>query len=57
MGGRSRGRPDRCAFDGGIDARAESSAELAGDRRPIVAHEGRFEHAPLRAGDPLPKTR
>ena len=31
--------------------------ELAGDRRPIVAHEGRFEHAPLRAGDPLPKTR
>src|SRR5581483_9682194 len=25
--------------------------ELAGDRRPILAHEGRFETAPLRAGD------
>ncbi|WP_046471365.1 FmdB family zinc ribbon protein [Allosalinactinospora lopnorensis] len=25
--------------------------ELAGDRRPIVAHEGRYEAAPLRAGD------
>jgi putative FmdB family regulatory protein len=25
--------------------------ELAGDRRPILAHEGRFEGAPLRAGD------
>jgi hypothetical protein len=33
----------------------EKHPELAGDRRPIVAHEGRFEHAPLRAGDPLPK--
>lgn len=29
--------------------------ELAGDQRPIVAHEGRFHGAPLRAGDPLPK--
>lgn len=28
--------------------------ELAGDRRPILAHEGRFEAAPLRAGDPPP---
>jgi hypothetical protein len=28
--------------------------ELAGDRRPIVAHEGRYEGAPLRAGDPAP---
>jgi putative FmdB family regulatory protein len=28
--------------------------ELQGDRRPILAHEGRFEHAPLRAGDPIP---
>lgn len=27
--------------------------ELQGDRRPILAHEGRFENAPLRAGDPL----
>ena len=25
--------------------------ELAGDRRPVVAHEGPFEHTPLRAGD------
>jgi putative FmdB family regulatory protein len=28
--------------------------EIAGDRRPVVAHEGRFEAAPLRKGDPLP---
>ncbi|MEP7024608.1 MAG: zinc ribbon domain-containing protein [Actinomycetota bacterium] len=28
--------------------------ELAGDRRPILAHEGRYEAAPLRAGDALP---
>jgi len=27
--------------------------ELQSDRRPILAHEGRFENAPLRAGDPL----
>jgi putative FmdB family regulatory protein len=26
--------------------------ELAGDQRPILAHEGRFHGAPLRAGDP-----
>lgn len=32
----------------------ERHPELAGDKRPIVAHEGRFEGAPLRAGDPLP---
>ncbi|AGP59790.1 FmdB family zinc ribbon protein [Streptomyces rapamycinicus] len=32
----------------------ERYPELAGDRRPIVAHEGRYEAAPLRAGDPLP---
>lgn len=25
--------------------------ELAGDRRPVLAHEGRFAAAPLRAGD------
>jgi hypothetical protein len=25
--------------------------ELAGDRRPVVAHEGAFEQRPLRAGD------
>ena len=29
--------------------------ELAGDRRPVLAHEGRFAANPLRAGDPLPK--
>jgi putative FmdB family regulatory protein len=28
--------------------------ELAGDQRPIIAHEGRFHDAPLRAGDPVP---
>jgi hypothetical protein len=28
--------------------------ELAGERRPVLAHEGRFEQAPLRAGDPPP---
>lgn len=28
--------------------------EVAGDRRPIVAHEGRYEGSPLRRGDPLP---
>ena len=27
--------------------------ELAGDQRPIVAHEGRYHGAPLRAGDPV----
>lgn len=29
--------------------------EVAGDRRPVVAHEGRFEGAPLRRGDPVPE--
>ncbi|MDP9845546.1 FmdB family zinc ribbon protein [Streptosporangium lutulentum] len=29
----------------------ERHPELAGDRRPIIAHEGRYEHAPLRAGE------
>lgn len=28
--------------------------ELAGDQRPVLAHEGRFAAAPLRAGDRLP---
>ena len=32
----------------------EKHPELAGDQRPILAHEGRFEGAPLRAGDALP---
>ncbi|WP_214364671.1 FmdB family zinc ribbon protein [Pseudonocardia sp. H11422] len=27
--------------------------ELAGDQRPILAHEGRYHDAPLRAGDPV----
>ncbi len=30
--------------------------ELRGDRRPVLAHEGRYHGAPLRAGDPLPGT-
>lgn len=28
--------------------------ELRGDRRPVLAHEGRYHAAPLRAGDPMP---
>jgi len=32
----------------------ERHPELAGDRRPILAHEGPFEAAPLRAGDRIP---
>jgi hypothetical protein len=28
--------------------------ELRGDRRPVLAHEGRYHGAPLRAGDPIP---
>jgi len=28
--------------------------ELAGDTRPVLAHEGRYHGAPLRAGDPMP---
>ena len=32
----------------------EKHEELRGDRRPILAHEGRYHGAPLRAGDPLP---
>ena len=31
----------------------EKHPELAGDTRPVVAHEGRYEQAPLRAGDPV----
>ncbi|WP_067473165.1 FmdB family zinc ribbon protein [Actinomadura hibisca] len=33
----------------------ERHPELAGDRRPVLAHEGRYERAPLRAGDPVPE--
>lgn len=29
--------------------------ELRGDTRPVLAHEGQFEKAPLRAGDAVPK--
>lgn len=33
-------------------SRLEASyPELAGDRRPVIAHEGRYEAAPLRLGD------
>jgi putative FmdB family regulatory protein len=34
----------------------EKYPELQGDRRPVLAHEGRYHNAPLRAGDPLPTT-
>ncbi|UUL75393.1 zinc ribbon domain-containing protein [Pseudarthrobacter sp. Fe7] len=34
----------------------EKYPELAGDRRPVLAHEGAFADAPLRAGDPLAAT-
>ncbi|NMO90195.1 FmdB family zinc ribbon protein [Actinomycetospora sp. TBRC 11914] len=27
--------------------------ELAGDTRPVAAHEGRYEQVPLRAGEPM----
>jgi|SRR5579875_853941 len=30
----------------------ERHPELAGDRRPVLAHEGKYAAAPLRAGDP-----
>lgn len=33
----------------------QRNPELAGDSRPIVAHEGRYEGNPLRAGDPGPQ--
>lgn len=33
----------------------EKYPELAGDRRPVLAHEGPFASVPLRDGDPLPK--
>ncbi|WP_433676397.1 zinc ribbon domain-containing protein [Microbacterium gorillae] len=32
----------------------ERNPELAGDRRPILAHEGIFAPKPLRAGDDIP---
>ncbi|MFG6279869.1 zinc ribbon domain-containing protein [Microbacterium sp. 5K110] len=32
----------------------ERHPELAPDRRPVLAHEGRFADRPLRAGDPWP---
>jgi putative FmdB family regulatory protein len=31
----------------------ERHPEIAGDQRPILAHEGRYHDAPLRAGDPI----
>ncbi len=30
----------------------ERHPELAGDRRPVLAHEGRYQRVPLRGGDP-----
>jgi putative FmdB family regulatory protein len=32
----------------------EKHEELRGDQRPVLAHEGHYHAAPLRAGDPLP---
>jgi putative FmdB family regulatory protein len=32
----------------------EKYDELRGDRRPVLAHEGRYRGAPLRAGEPPP---
>lgn len=32
----------------------EKHPELAGDRRPVLAHEGIFQGRPLRAGDDIP---
>jgi len=32
----------------------EKHEELRGDQRPVLAHEGHYHVAPLRAGDPLP---
>jgi putative FmdB family regulatory protein len=32
----------------------ERHPELAGDRRPVLAHEGKYAAAPLRAGEPGP---
>lgn len=31
----------------------EKYPEIAGDTRPVVAHEGRYEQVPLRAGEPI----
>jgi putative FmdB family regulatory protein len=33
----------------------EKYPELRGDQRPVIAHEGRYHNAPLRAGDALPQ--
>lgn len=33
----------------------EKHPELAGDTRPVIAHEGRYEQVPLRAGEPMLK--
>ena len=53
--GVGRGHPDAVAhWRAKIGARerlAEKYPELAGDRRPVLAHEGMFAKAPLRAGD------
>lgn len=35
------------------DKLEEKYPELAGDRRPVLAHEGIFSQKPLREGDPL----
>ena len=41
---------------GGTRRLEESYPELAGDIRPVVAHEGPYSAVPLRAGDPAAST-
>lgn len=55
--GIGRGDPETVRGWHGLMSRREKLEEkypeLAGDRRPVLAHEGAFANAPLRAGDPL----
>ncbi|MBS3179423.1 MULTISPECIES: FmdB family zinc ribbon protein [unclassified Pseudoclavibacter] len=55
--GIDRGRPEAVAhWRSKIEKREKLEAkypELAGDRRPILAHEGIFQGRPLRAGDDI----
>ena len=40
-----------CPSCGGETRKIPAGFSLAGDQRPIIAHEGRHHDAPLRAGD------
>ena len=46
-------RPDAPHLGAAAEAGGASYPEIAGDQRPILAHEGRYEKAPLRLGDPV----